>query len=1392
MSCVRPRYGDAASRLSIYSHVSSISTRSRNGELHAVESNYGSETTSVPTTGQRLPSRRSINQRWDRSRGLFPSNARPAPVRDVNGPAGDTRTLSAAPASRRCYAMRRTPNDSSSKPSSSTPASSSGGLGSMAQPARQGAPPVQGSPKELAEKQIAQLKQQLRETELRLSSEQQSLQRAREELESLRRKNIDDKEAMLKKGREEGRKFEAAKLGQEIEAQRIQIKHARKATNTTERKLTELQSQLEQQGKDWAQDRDSLSHARQDQERRLLKQFNEHRKELLEMKHSLEERQGQRKTYGTYRDIFDGVHSARVLLRDQQVNMQHDGLRARSTIERLQRGFRKFQTEHSNIPLFGKILSAVADQHAAAGAEIERTISCREDLRSEDMRLKSVAHDSRLYTQSLRYNIHADAAEILDSVVNYAGDNTLGERIGDLVAEIDGVSKQIDQADNATLKEDLQARKAALYKRKAPLDTMKRLLKVQRHYVTLKAWREAPYPRKAAFDETHDLIVKRREVMRKWYDELEVTASRSDRVSEKDFEEAQAARRQHRQRAQKVADELDKLALVAKQHADLREREGRHVEHERKVNESIDRRIAQAYKSVHLVEDQLFGELRLAKAAARPDTSPRIAAVARTGRSARAASPVQVSMAASEQGAKRAADLKLGDLKQQMQSAMGSNDQSAVDALSRQYDQLKKEVNQIALESLVRKQATLPKSRQRAAAVEIARLRRAIDSATTKSTSVAEDTEESGQKEVTKSATSAPSKGAENHKVALKTKKPTTMRERRKSLVIRRTVGSNTYSEEPRRAGLNIKPTSSKQAAHAFVPVLSFQATQAGSLPSLDGLDRETRDLGAKDADARWLGANFDNTPQSAPASSEHLRMNSEMSFSAPRRDDDDDSNYSGESSFVNISDFEDDASSNAAKQSGETSSNNNSSDQGSPGPDNAPAEDDDALTFQIPKDDFRKALMASPSSTGANWSCSLYKDPEGNGVKRHYCTTYEQTETQAKNFLDAKVLGFDLEWEPNAWPGKASAKRCVSLIQIASEDRVGLFQVALFKGDSAAELMPPLLRKILESPDIVKAGVNIGNDASRLEKCLGVNMRGLFELSHIYKVITYGETAPHKVNRRPYRLADQVKEALHLPLAKGEVRVSAWSKRLNPQQVEYAANDAYAGFRLYHAFEAKRKTMTPPPPGPAFWELHEPLVLGDGTKIYPASTRPNEQPARQAPEKEQVDDDEADEEFFDAVEDMEALEQVAAGVPLAGIQVKYPDLPTFEDLHISQKNNDIAAPKPAAATNNKFPSSEAFLASEWAAQYRDSHQPIRASQPTLRAYHVWQVQGFTPKQTAALLREEPLSLNTVASYVAEAVVKQELEFDRERMREVMEILPRSVWYRYRGIVERVFDEVGR
>ena len=251
----------------------------------------------------------------------------------------------------------------------------------------------------------------------------------------------------------------------------------------------------------------------------------------------------------------------------------------------------------------------------------------------------------------------------------------------------------------------------------------------------------------------------------------------------------------------------------------------------------------------------------------------------------------------------------------------------------------------------------------------------------------------------------------------------------------------------------------------------------------------------------------------------------------------------------------------------------------------------------------FQAAKGATPGSPESFWSHTFYRGLETNGVFKkptvHYCTSKTTTERVIKTyFKDQKLLGFDIEWKPDAFK-HFGPKKNVSLIQIASEERIALFHIALFPGNAITDLVAPSLKEIMEDPSVTKTGVSIKADCTRLRNFLGIEARGLFELSHLYKLVKFSESKDHKlINKRLVSLATQVQEHLHLPMNKGDVRGSDWSRKLSHEQIVYAASDSYAGVQLFSILDMKRKALKPTPPLPYHAELNMPIRVADGTEI--------------------------------------------------------------------------------------------------------------------------------------------------------------------------------------------------
>lgn len=251
----------------------------------------------------------------------------------------------------------------------------------------------------------------------------------------------------------------------------------------------------------------------------------------------------------------------------------------------------------------------------------------------------------------------------------------------------------------------------------------------------------------------------------------------------------------------------------------------------------------------------------------------------------------------------------------------------------------------------------------------------------------------------------------------------------------------------------------------------------------------------------------------------------------------------------------------------------------------------------------FRMNPLAAQTAVSVSgrpqfWTHDLYSGPDKRPVRILYGRSKVESEEIAQLFLGEPVLGFDMEWPWDGDKDNVPLQRRIGLIQVASEDKIGLFHVGLHPGRTPKDLLAPSLRKIIESPNISKTGVAIlSADFARLRKYFDLTPRGAFELSHLHNLVVYGGRDVRKVTTRAKGLSAQVEEHLGFPLAKvKKVRQSNWSAPLNANQIKYAAADAYAGFMLYHCMNAKRIAMEPRPPLPIYAERY--ITLGKTTAI--------------------------------------------------------------------------------------------------------------------------------------------------------------------------------------------------
>ncbi|KAL9109299.1 MAG: hypothetical protein Q9227_006054 [Pyrenula ochraceoflavens] len=247
------------------------------------------------------------------------------------------------------------------------------------------------------------------------------------------------------------------------------------------------------------------------------------------------------------------------------------------------------------------------------------------------------------------------------------------------------------------------------------------------------------------------------------------------------------------------------------------------------------------------------------------------------------------------------------------------------------------------------------------------------------------------------------------------------------------------------------------------------------------------------------------------------------------------------------------------------------------------------------PKDaSLAPVFTHNPLAPCRYWRFSDYTGPGGRKIKVHLCTNNITSERVARLFQNDLVLGMDLEWAAGSPRGHIDN---VCLVQIANAERIALFHVAMSNALYLKDRIPPTLRKILENRSVLKAGVGIRGDGTRLKNIFSLEVAGLFELSHLYRLLDYQRSDNIPISKRLVSLTNQAERYFGLPLPKGSVRTSKWQQSLDGEQIFYSANDAYASFMLFHTMNEKRLTLSPMPPLPRPVEDDHPILVTEDYK---------------------------------------------------------------------------------------------------------------------------------------------------------------------------------------------------
>ncbi|KAF7320014.1 3'-5' exonuclease domain-containing protein [Mycena kentingensis (nom. inval.)] len=177
--------------------------------------------------------------------------------------------------------------------------------------------------------------------------------------------------------------------------------------------------------------------------------------------------------------------------------------------------------------------------------------------------------------------------------------------------------------------------------------------------------------------------------------------------------------------------------------------------------------------------------------------------------------------------------------------------------------------------------------------------------------------------------------------------------------------------------------------------------------------------------------------------------------------------------------------------------------------------------------------------------------------LRRVYITDAATADREIASFT-GPVCGLDTEWRPTYTKG--APENPVALLQLANADTILLLHLTYIK------CIPPNLQTFLEDPAILKVGAGIQGDAQKLYKDWKVSLGGCVDLSLLARTVDNGRWKGKY--SQPIGLQRMVAIYEDLLLHKGKVTRSNWEKHpLDAAQLEYASNDAHAGYTLYHRF---------------------------------------------------------------------------------------------------------------------------------------------------------------------------------------------------------------------------------
>lgn len=194
---------------------------------------------------------------------------------------------------------------------------------------------------------------------------------------------------------------------------------------------------------------------------------------------------------------------------------------------------------------------------------------------------------------------------------------------------------------------------------------------------------------------------------------------------------------------------------------------------------------------------------------------------------------------------------------------------------------------------------------------------------------------------------------------------------------------------------------------------------------------------------------------------------------------------------------------------------------------------------------------MYSPKTPPRKEDIAELEPFEGLDIERIFVvTTAAEAEEAMHVLMQAGAVGFDTESKPTFQKGERSTGPHV--LQFATVERAYIFQA------HAEDCLPVILR-LLESVEVKKIGFGLGGDLSHISARFGIRPSSIVDLDTSFRKLGYRNALGAKS-----AIAILFQRRMNKSKA---TTTSNWSNRsLSERQLVYAANDAYAAIRVFHA----------------------------------------------------------------------------------------------------------------------------------------------------------------------------------------------------------------------------------